>query len=177
MDHFEVEKHRILNRSLDDNVSFSSVLGRHALVMFDAANPDLDKSQCIKLGGRLAEVQSDWINLLCPGAGAVLNRQDQQYRKAVTGIVKTFTNNLMDVVVDNKRVTFNELASIGLVHSHLSAQDQRRLNETRELFQHYVASLCKLHGGKSVKDIHVAGLQVLHVASVLGASLDFNIYK
>lgn len=175
-DNFYVERHRVLRRSLDESASFSSVLNRHALVMFDAANPDLDKSQCIKLGGRLAEVQTDWINLLCPSE-AILNRQDQEYRKAVTGIVKTFTNKMMDVVVDDKRVTFNELASIGLVHSHLSAKDQRRLDETRQLFQHYVASLCKLHGRAANKDIHVAGLQVLQVANVLGASLDYNIYK
>jgi len=78
--------------------------------------------------------------------------------------------------VEDKRVTYNELASIGLVHSHLSSSDQRRLDETRELFQHYVASLCKLYSGRC-RDVHSAGLQVLHVANVLGAMLDVNIYK
>jgi len=169
-DDFYVEKHKAFIRGIDES-SFSGVLNRHALVMFDAANPKLDKRECIQIGARLSEVQSDWVNLLLGGAPP-----DKQYRKAVTGIVKTFTNKLMDVVVEDKRVTYNELASIGLVHSHLSSSDQRRLDETRELFQHYVASLCKLYSGRC-RNVYSAGLQVLHVANVLGATLDVNIYK
>jgi hypothetical protein len=169
-DLFHLEKQRARTRGVADHSTFSGVLSRHALVMFDAANPDLDKTQCIKLGTRLAEIQTDWIGLLCGGDA------QKEYKRAVAGIVKTFTNKLMDVVVDDKRVTFDELASIGLVHSHLSPNDQRRFDETRELFQHYVASLCRLHNGRC-QNIHMAGLQVLQVANVLGASLDFNIYK
>lgn len=177
-DLFHIEKQKACIRGVAEQSTFSGVLCRHALVMFDAANPDLDKAQCIKLGTRLAEVQADWIELLCgdgisppPPAG---ERYHKSYQRAVAGIVKTFTNKLMDVVVDDKRVTYDELASIGLVHSHLSPNDQRRLTETRELFQHYVASLCRLHSGRC-QNIHSAGLQVLHVANVLGASLDMNI--
>lgn len=175
-DLFHIEKQKACIRGVAEHSTFSGVLCRHALVMFDAANPDLDKGQCIKLGTRLAEVQTDWIELLCGGGGdSLANHQSHKsYQRAVAGIVKTFTNKLMEVVVDDKRVTYDELASIGLVHSHLSPNDQRRLAETRELFQHYVASLCRLHGGRC-QNIHSAGLQVLHVANVLGASLDMNI--
>lgn len=165
---FHIEKQRACIKSSGERQTFAGILSRHALVMFDAAHPDLDKAECIKLGTRLAEVQSDWIGLLCG------NDSQKEYRKAVAGIVKTFTNKLLDVVVDDKRVTYNELASIGLVHSHLSLRDQFRLNETRELFQHYVASLCRLHSGRC-QDIHAAGLQALHVANLLGASLDLHI--
>lgn len=173
-DLFQLEKHKASIRGVSNASSFSGVLSRHALIMFDAANPDLDKSECIKIGTRLAEIQCDWVDLLCAGIGG--DEGKKNYQKAVAGIVKTFTNKLMDVVVDDKRVTYDELASIGLVHSHLSLHDQKRLNETRELFQHYVASLCRLHSGRC-QNIHTAGLQVLHVSSVLGACLDMNIYK
>lgn len=168
-DNFMLEKHKATIRSVQEH-SFTSILNRHALVMFDAANPDLEKSDCIRLGARLAEVQSDWVNLLYCG-------RDREYRKAVTGIVKNFTNRLMDVVVDDKHVTFKELASIGLVHSNLSPHDQRRLDETHQLFQHYVASLCRLHNHSTQNNMHRAGLQVLHVANVLGACLDTHVYK
>lgn len=164
-DHFYLEKHRASVRAGESECSFTSILNRHALVMFDAANPDLDKSECIRLGARLADVQSDWVNLLYRGA-------DKEYRKAVAGIVKHFTNRLMDVVVDDKQVSFAELASIGLVHHtthNMSCQEQRRLEETKQLFQHYVASLCRLH---NTNNTHRAGLQVLQVANVLGACLD-----
>lgn len=177
-DLFHIEKQKACIRGVAEQSTFSGVLCRHAIVMFDAANPDLDKVQCIKLGTRLAEVQADWIGLLCGGIGGFDTSSPpsggRKYQQAVAGIVKTFTNKLMDVVVDDKRVTYDELASIGLVHSHLSPNDQRRLTETRELFQHYVASLCRLHSGRC-QNIHSAGLQVLHVANVLGASLDMNI--
>lgn len=167
-DNFYLEKHKASIRAGEEH-SFTSILNRHALVMFDAANPDLEKSDCIRLGARLAEVQSDWVNLLYCGG-------DKEYRKAVAGIVKNFTNRLMDVVVDDKHVTYRELASIGLVHQNLSARNQMRLEETRQLFQHYVASLCRLHN-YNANTHHRAALQVLHVANVLGTCLDANVYK
>lgn len=168
LDHLLVEKQKTsLYAARNDN--FRSILAKHALIMFDAADPTLDKTQCIQVGTRLAEVQQDWIGLLsynCKG--------DQEYKRAVTGIIKNFTNHLMDVVLEDKRVSYNELASIGLVHSNLTCYDERRLQETRNLFQQYVRSLCDLHG-KRASNMHAVALQVLQVANVLGASLDLNI--
>ena len=167
-DHFFVEKQKT-SLCAAQNSNFRGILAKHALVMFDAANPNLDKAQCIQVGTRLAEVQQDWIQLLSSNC-----KGDQEYKRAVTGIVKNFTNHLMDVVLEDKRVSYDELASIGLVHSNLSCYDERRLRETRSLFQHYVRSLCDLHG-KQKNNMHAVALQVLQVANILGASLDLNI--
>lgn len=173
-DLFHSEKQKACIRGAAQSSTFSGILNRHALIMFDAADPDLSKTECVKLGSRLADVQADWVDLLCGGDSTASHPGKKDYQRAVSGIVKTFTNKLLDVVMDDKRVTYNELASIGLVHSHLSPHDQIRLQATRELFQHYVASLCRLHSGRC-QNIHTAGLQVLQVANVLGASLDSNI--
>jgi len=168
VDHFLVEKQKA-SLCAAQNKNFSGILCKHALIMFDAADPNLDKAQCIQIGTRLAEVQQDWVALLSSNCGG-----DREYKRAVTGIVKNFTNHLMDVVLEDKRVSYNELASIGLVHTNLSYHDERRLQETRSLFQHYVRSLCDLHG-KQKRNMHAVALQVLQVASVLGASLDMNL--
>lgn len=167
IDHFLVEKQKASLRATQRE-NFSGILSKHALIMFDAADPALDKAQCIQIGARLAEVQQDWIQLLSSNCGG-----DREYKRAVTGIVKNFTNHMMDVVLEDKRVSYDELASIGLVHSNLSYHDERRLKETRALFQHYVRSLCDLHG-KQKRNMHAVALQVLQVANVLGASLDFS---
>lgn len=171
MDAFRIEYNIACNKaSLCGENSFTGLIHRHALVMIDAAHKDVDKHQSIKLGARLRDVQTDWINLLCRH-----EKSNNEYRRIVTKIVCNFADKLMDVVLDDKFVSYDELASIGKFHSNLGPQHQ--LKQTRELFQDYVLHLCKAYRAKSEEDYARRCAHCLQVANALGSWLDITVYK
>lgn len=147
---------------------FGHILSQHAIVMIDAAAAS-DHAAFIRLGGRLHDVQSKWINLLC--ARGQSETLDNQYRRVVTRLIKTFTSRLMDAIVDNKFVSYEELASIGEMHSYVHSRAEQYLTQTRSLFEKYVIAVCLLHEKQTVG----RQLNVMHLGYELGTWLDKTI--
>lgn len=157
---------------------FSNILSQHSLVMVDAALPDLTRQHYIQLGGRLANVQTDWVNLLCDGLngrrGNGMTENDKHYRKVVSSVITRFTNKLMEMIVDEKYIPHHELVgNADSFHSKLSGKAEESLQETSRLFHAYVDSLAVLYqvSPHSMKRKRAA-IQCMNVAYALGSWLD-----
>lgn len=158
---------------------FSDILSQHALVMVDAAVPDLPKPHYIRLGGRLSNVQASWVNLLCVGLeNTVQTERDKQYRRIVTNVIKTFTNKLLDMLVEDVHVPHHELiGDADTFHCMVSGNAEHSLRETKRLFLLYVNALSKLYQSKTVSKHKRAAIDCFHVAFALGSWLDATIFS
>jgi len=157
---------------------FSNILSQHAVIMVDAARPDLTKIDCIKLGGRLGIVQDDWINLLCRGINnSSQSDLDKDYRRVVAKIVGKFTDNLMDMLMEDKYVTYKELASAGEFHSRVNYSAERPLKETASKFVSYVNSLYSVYRAKNENAYHRYATDCLAIGHALGVWLDATIFE
>ena len=153
--------------------SFSDILSQHALVMVDAAVPNLPKQRYIQLGGRLANVQTDWVNLLCAGLNGKADSDDKKYRRIVSGVIKRFTNKLMEMLMEDKFIPREDLVGgTDTFHSRLSGKAEASLHETSLLFHSYVDSLAALYQSKTELQHKRASIQCINIAHALGCWLD-----
>jgi hypothetical protein len=155
---------------------FRDIIAQHAIIMIDATEKStLDKHDCIRLGARLGKVQDHWIDLLCVGADTA--GLEKEYRRVVTRIIRVFTNHLMDVLIDDCFVSYEQLASIGDFHSHLTAASEANLKRTRILFEQYALCLCMLYKHGPGESRFRTGLHALYMANALGMWLDATIFQ
>jgi hypothetical protein len=155
---------------------FADILSQHSLVMVDAALPNLSKQHYIQLGGRLSDVQTDWVNLLCAGLNSINGRitdNDKQYRKVVSTVIKRFTNKLLEMLIEDKFIPRHELVGdADTFHSMLSGKAEASLQETSRLFHSYVDCLSVLYQTKTERQHQRASIQCFNIAYALGAWLD-----
>jgi len=157
---------------------FSNILSQHALVMVDAAQPNLSKQHYIQLGGRLANVQNDWVNLLCTGLNNGTVDVDKQYRRVVSGVIKRFTNKLLEMLMEDKFIPHHELvAGTDTFHSMLSGKADQSLQETSRLFHSYVDCLAALYQTRTELQHKRSSIQCFNVAHALGSWLDATTFS
>lgn len=178
MDHinYHQEYRQASSRCLDDK--FEDILSQHAIVMVDGAHPNLKRSHYIRLGNRLSDVQSNWVNLLCVGLNnSVQLEQDKQYRRVVSNVIKNFTNKLLEMLVEDVHIPHSELVgNADIFHNTLSTNAQRNLTETKRLFYLYVDSLIKLYHSKTELSHQRASVNCFHIAHALGVWLDSTVF-
>lgn len=157
---------------------FAHILSQHALVMVDVAKPGLNRHSYVQLGMRLGDVQTNWVNLLCSGLeNTVQPEQDKEYRRVVTNVVRDFTNQLSEMLLEDKIVGHDELvAHAGQFHSMHSAKAERSVAETNRLFCMYVDCLAQLYQCKTKQSHQQAATDCLTVGHALGAWLDATIF-
>jgi hypothetical protein len=160
--------------------AFADVLSQHAVVMVDAARIGLERSDYVRLGGRLKGVQDNWVNLLV-GSGGIAGSDsndvdlDARYRGTVARVIHNFTDRLLEMLVDDKVVAYHELASAGEFHASITPRAERHLRETRRLFTAYVDSLYHLYHTRTQSAYQRSAVECMAVAHALGAWLDNSI--
>lgn len=173
-DEFKIE-YQNASRLASSTRHFSDILTQHALVMVDAALPDLKRHKYIELGTRLAEVQRNWINLLCVGIDSVRQTElDRRYRNVVTEIIKTFTENLMKMLIEDKVVRYGELACVEAFHSAYLKHHHR---EMKHKFIAYVNSLYKMYSSTTQDEYYTTAMNCMAIAHSLGVFLDDTVFE
>lgn len=154
---------------------FSDILSQHALVMIDAALPDLKRHNYVALGTRLAKVQANWIDLLCSGLDCMHQTElDKQYRRLATMVIEAFTQNLMEMLIDEKVVRYNELACVEKFHTSCLKHHHREL---KLKFLAYVNSLYDIYQSKNPDEYYKTAVRCLAIAHALGVFLDETIFE
>jgi len=158
---------------------FGHILNRHALVMISAANPNTTKIECIQIGKNLLLVQQHWVNILCPIKLPEKGNDkyaDAKYSETVRIVITNFTDQLMEMLLDNKIIYYEDLEKADEFHS-LIATGNRYSEKMRQLFLGYLNSLTYLfqHGVKSERDFHKNAICVVHCADLLGEYLERTI--
>lgn len=153
---------------------FADILAQHAVCMVDAARPDLENHHYVQLGARLADIQSNWVELLCDGMGnSVQSDLQHQYRRVVTGIIRKFTTNLLSALVGAQPVcTQGEVAAF-----HTSCTTGRQVEATKALFNAYVSSLARLYQTRKRSEYCGRAIESFALAHALGARLDATIFR
>jgi hypothetical protein len=151
------------------------ILNQHVLVMVCAANPKASKKECIQIGQRLALVQENWIGLLCPLKCVKDGDKDRKYREVVRVVITNFTNKLMEMLVDYKRITYEELENAHIFHS--MAATGKHSDEMRKLFLRYLDSLTIIFNCVKENEFRLHAADCIHYADLLGTYLDNTIIK
>lgn len=155
------------------------ILNQHVLVMVCAANPNASKKECIQIGQRLAQVQENWIRLLCPLKKIDdhdKNVYDKRYREIARVVITNFTNKLMEMLVDYKVIAYEELENAHVFHSMCG--NNNNTNEMKKLFLRYLDSLtCIFNCDESEKKFKARAVDCIYYADLLGAYLDNTIIK
>ncbi len=103
---------------------------------------------------------------------------DREYRTAMASVIEKFTQHLNEVVLDNKFVPYEELASIGIAHASVTPQARSNVKYTRELFEQHVDALCKMYQQTRGTCNHMrAAIYAIKCANRLGVHLDYSILK
>ena len=167
-------------KNCNNETLFSDILSQHALVMVDAAQPNIDWHHYVQLGTRLGNVQNNWVDRLCIG----LNYGDgdggceNQYRRVVTGVIKNFTNQLLRVLKEDAFVKRDDLIKMaGELHCMHSAKADLSMQKTKRLFCNYVNCLSQMYQCNTEDAYRRSAINCFAVASALGAWLDATIYE
>jgi len=164
------EEHRVANAHRRDE-SFHGILCDHALIMLEALHKKhASKEDAIRIGLDLAQVQFNWIALLC---------QEGRFRTHVVQLVGRFSRLLLALVKDDETCTFAELTESPELQamSTLHTRNGYLTLQTLERFRDYVASLCRLYAAEfDAPPLHStkeARCRVLYDAEALGRWLDY----
>lgn len=155
------------------------ILNQHALVMVGAANPKATKMECIQIGQRLGQTKENWIGVLCPLktiGECDKDYYDKRYREVAREVITNFTNKLMEMLIEYKKVSYEELENAHVFHS-LCGGGKHNANKMRELFLRYLDSLTVIFNCETEKHFRSHAVDCLHYADCLGAYLDNTIIK
>lgn len=156
---------------------FSDILYQHAIIMVDAA-VGRDAMEFVQLGERLNQVQSNWIDLLCCGINNTTQSElDKQYRKTVRNVIVKFTHQLLDMLINEKEVTVDELSSAGDFHVQVAAHAELPLQRTKMLFLTYIVDMKNMYKTNTLSGYHRAAVACLNSAFQLGFWLDCTIFR
>ncbi len=156
---------------------FSDILCQHAIIMVDAAVGH-DAMDFVKLGQRLSQVQSDWINLLCCGLNnTVQSDLDRQYRETVTRVIVKFTTQLLDMLINDKKVTVEQLSSAGDFHVQVAVRTELSLQRTKALFLAYIVDMKNMFHTVTQNSYYRASVTCLNSAFQLGFWLDQTVFS
>ena len=160
-----------------DMTLFAHILSKHAMVMVDAAKPgntNSGRTFYIRLGERLAHVQDAWAKCFF-----YIDEDDETYQGVVYKVIVDFTDRLIEMLVDNKDISPEELATlIADLHTKalLTRDAEWYLKQTRELFTEYVKALMFMFRANNKHNYETAALRCLTIAYNLGMWLDMTMY-